>query len=260
MTLKTSLLPCLYKSLMPSLCQLDSRSMILKEKGRAWCGPVAVSNTLVHLAKVYYQTLLPPQGDLSEIEAQVALVEKLADCMNLDESGATPIDVMSGLEKYVVDRGYKIKIEFKGWRDGSIYKKVEDKPNIDWTMQGVIGTSNAILNIGWYETNLEKSEYKRHNGHFVSEAGFLKSPKENFLIIHDPSPISESIPKVINFSQISNGVFLSWKDDEKNESYPNIDATNYLEVNGINIPSRIGDAQISKAVLDGAFVFDVQRK
>lgn len=240
-----SLPPYLYKSTMPNIYQRDRRSKTLKEDGSWWCGPAAISNTLVYLAKRYFQMLVPPTGNMSELEAQAKLIETLATYMKTNDKGGTdPLNLVEGLEKYVRERGYKIKTKWKG------KSKVREEgfPTPSWIMSGTIGTSNAVLNIGGYAFNQRRREYRRLDGHYLTVAGFNSA--NDTLIIHDTARGSTKGIKDCTLGKIDGGNFAKYGDT------PAQPAEEFYKLHGVHLPN----AKMDFAIIDSAVVFDVTKK
>ncbi len=247
----TSLPFYVYKSSMPNICQVDPQIKTLKENGRLWCGPVAASNALFHLAKKHFQMLIPPMGKSSELEAQTKLVEQLVEYMQTNDStGTETADLLMGLEKYIRERGYKARTSWEGWDMGKNCP-IGKPPSISNAMQGLIGTSNTILQIGWYKPTLTKVAYRRVGGHYVNATGFIRKELNNEFIIHDPSPRSKQVPKHCTPNQISDEIVCLLEKSKKT------DASEYNELEGIDINKNKG---ASIAVLDGIGIFKVFRK
>jgi len=240
-----SLPPYLYKSTMPNIYQRDKQSKILRENGSRWCGPAAISNALVYLAKRYFQMLVPPIGNMSELEAQAKLIETLATHMKTnDEGGTDPLNLVEGLEKYVKDRGYKTKVEWKG------KSKVRETnpPTPMWIMRGTVGTSNAVLNIGGYEFNQKRREYKRLDGHYLTVAGF--SSVSSKLVTHDSALGGTKGIKDCNLEKIDNGNFA------KDGNTRTQSVEEFYKLHGVYLP----DAKMDFAIIDGAVIFEVAKK
>lgn len=243
-----SLPPYMYKRSMSNINQMDGRNNVLDKRGKAWCGPVSVSNVLIYLARRHFQMLILPMGSLSKLASQVKLVETLAKYMKTNSRyGTDPIDMMEGLEKYVRERGYKTKIKWKGRFDGGSFHQ-GNKPDVDWIMRGAISTSNTILNIGGYKYNSKKFEYKRGEGHYLTVAGFKANNSE--LIVHDTAIGGSKGKNVCALSEIERGKFAKQYDDCLTRY-----AAGFFKISGIHIPN---DAEI--AIVDGALVFNVFRK
>ncbi len=241
-----------YKSSMPNLCQRDPQSKTLRENGKLWCGPVVASNVLIHLARNHFQTLVPPLGKSSELEGQIKLVEKLVEYMKTsDSTGTTTTDLLRGLEKYIRERGYKILHSWEGWDTDKNHSDTKP-PSVLNAMQGIIGASNTILEVGWYKPDSSNSaKHKRVGGHYVNAAGFIRRKSGNEFIVHDPSPRSKQVPKHCAPVKVSNKATVLLDESKK------IDAREYNELKGIDINK---DKGASVAILDGIGIFKIYRK
>jgi len=162
--------------------------------GVHYCGPCAISNSLVWLGENGYGKLLP-KGD-GRMRIQVELINLLASRKYMDttlEWGTSPAAILLGISKYLKDCGYEYKqLAYQGWR------KVPDQfntgvgtPEPEWIKSGLEGDSAVWLNVGWYRFNRKKKEYIRAGGHWVTLVGFgvdengQEDPR--VVIIHDPA-------------------------------------------------------------------------
>ena len=172
----------------PNFWQLDPRGGFLNG-GRDYCGPVAVSDSLVYLGRHGFPDLLPhSQG----VQAQIDMINLLASphYLGTDPNAATaPASVLRGIEKYVVSRGYQCTtMEYEGWtRMGQREEEfvMADRPNLDWMKKGVLDPHGAVwLIVGWYSQTGD-GQWKRTGGHWVTLVGFdARNP--NALFIHNP--------------------------------------------------------------------------
>lgn len=174
-----------YKRGMPNIFQANPRSRLLREEGEAFCGPASVANPLVWLAKNYFSTLLPPQGNQSEITAKLRLVEELASCMDSNGFGTSEEDLISGLRKYVRDRGFRAEVHWKGLDERDEYH-CGGLTGVEWIMRSMLDDSNIILVVDNYKLKDKTggSKWKKESGHYVSGAGF-RTIKRHFHV-HDP--------------------------------------------------------------------------
>ena len=163
-----------YINEIPDFTQTDVRGNNTGN-GQQYCGPVAVSNSLMWLS--------------DERTDQLELIKKLASKRYMNTSlknGTGTTGVLKGVDKIAKEwfGGYS-KLEYQGWRKHpkkfSTGLKV---PEIEWLVKGISKDAAAWLNVGWYKFNEAKNEYRRIGGHWVSLVGF----DENTLIIHDPAP------------------------------------------------------------------------
>lgn len=247
-----SLPPYLYKA-MPNLCQTDSRSETLREKGLVYCIPVSVSNILIHLAKRHFRFIVEGLGKLNETEAQLKLVEKLGDLMKTSKNGTEYADMEEGLRKYLSERGYKVRFV------SEIYDKQESFTpqtirSASTIAPYVIGTSNALVYVTFAKFIPEFKKYELIEQHGMTLAGFVNNGTNCELIIHDPSPGTERKPSRCQLFPIQDGIFHQWN------GMPSLNANGFNELEGVGIdtPEKIRGA--NKIVLYGVQSFEVYRE
>ncbi|MDZ4263225.1 MAG: DUF4124 domain-containing protein [Pseudomonadota bacterium] len=143
--------------------------------GQQFCGPVAVSNSLVWL-----------EGNKDE-SYQIDLVHKLSSpaYMNTSTLNGTDIfGVTQGVHKYAMERWGKYKtLEYSGWsKSPAQFRSNLKKPTLNWMTSALHRKGAVWLNIGWY--NPEGINYRRAGGHWVTLVGY----EQGKLVIHDPAP------------------------------------------------------------------------
>jgi len=249
----SSLPTYLYKASMPNLCQTDKRADILHTDGLSLCGPVTVSNILIYLAKTHFPSIVPELSELSELEAQFKLIDKLAEYMGTDSDGTSDADLIEGFNKYVTEYGYKTEVFYEGFEGQENFTPdvIGDPAKI---MPFAIGTSNAILSVTFCKVDPETKRYEPiDEWHYVNLAGFsnCRVPK---LIVHDPSPATEREPKECELFKIEDGTLHNW--------YPpnEFDAKGFLELEGIGIHEEDKKKGANKIVLDSILAFKVEQK
>jgi hypothetical protein len=175
----------------------------LPRNGYTYCGPVAVSNSLIWLSRNGYPKLAPP--DCKEPIGQGSLALQLAQYFHTTGGkGTSPTMLLNGINKYVSDRGYKVKsLQYEGWQQHPKAFSVpgEDtaaaSEDIDWIKRGLVGHSAVWLMIGWYKYSPKTDTYSPYAQHWVSLVGCGKDkagkPDPDILIIHDPAPRSGAI-------------------------------------------------------------------
>ncbi|MBI3309608.1 MAG: C39 family peptidase [Candidatus Melainabacteria bacterium] len=171
-----------YKLGMPNICQRNPRRQHLREQGKVFCAPASVANALIWQAKNYCPFLVKPQGKDSEQTTKLKLVEELAKLMDTISNKGTYInDLISGLRKYVRDRGYKVTTKWKGLdhRDEYHCTRLTDPR---WLMESLMHDSNLILDIDI--TRAKSPVSKKPEAHCVTAVGFFEP--NNQLYIHDP--------------------------------------------------------------------------
>ncbi len=177
----------------PDITQTDPKALF-PFGGVHYCGPCAISNSLVWLGENGYEKLLPEKrGDQLHIQAELTKIiasEKYMDTTL--QRGTSPRGILQGVSKYLHDCGYEYsELSYEGWREvPNQFNTGVKKPRLDWIESGLKENSAVWLNVGWYMFSPETREYTRVGGHWVTLAGFGvdKNGKENsnILIIHDP--------------------------------------------------------------------------
>lgn len=171
---------------MPSFWQVDRVHGLLPNRGRAYCGPAAVSNQIMWLDGNGYGDLLP--HDDPGPREQFELVNLLGSpgYMSTNPAGGTgPSGIMRGIERYCRERGYTARMEHQGWR--SQVNTRTRVPGLAWMLEATKGKSNLVLNIGWYTYDAETKTYSRTGGHYVAVAGYEQRENGLWLLIHDPA-------------------------------------------------------------------------
>lgn len=232
---------------MPDFCQANDNYGELPSMGRAYCAPVAASNVLFFLSRSGFQNLIAEDTP----EGQYKLIKLLGskDYMKTsDKTGTEPIDLMKGLEKYVVETGYDVLVLWRGWHKGGNYT-TGDIATPDWVSKKLEESFKAILHIGWYKHDAEKDLYERKSGHFVSVYGIKLLEDGNYEIkFHDPSIRSGIEPKEENCitAVIDSGKLSKW------DKYPERDAIGHYKVSGIKLKEGT-----DTAIIDGTILFKV---
>jgi hypothetical protein len=181
----------------PDFCQTDKQGNF-HDGGRNFCGPVAVSNSLVWLAGQGYPELVDASVDSKK--SQIELIRTLASTdymQTADRDGTGPQRVMEGIYHYVTQRGYEFeRLEFRGWipvpRQYNPDKSRATREAIDEAMAHPRGI--AVVNIGWYTHDRATDTYTRHGGHWMTVTGAGINAEgqgdKEAVLLHDPSPRS----------------------------------------------------------------------
>ena len=237
---------------LPDFCQ-ENPNYVLPGRGKPYCGPTAASNILIYLDKTTSPNIL--DSNSSSDKDQFELIKLLGSEKYMNtmlDGGTEPVDLMRGLETYVKERGYEIKILWKGWQDGDKYF-INSIPGIKWIQENIKDSSNVILQIGWYKYDKEKDYYKRIGGHYVTVAGINNCDEKEIcsLIIHDSSVRSGIKPKdeICSLDYIGSGTLSKW------EEYKERSAIGYHKLNGIKV--REGS---DFGIVDGVVVFKVSSR
>ena len=230
----------------PDICQVPPRAGMLPENGSQYCAPTSVANVLVWLDNNGFPNMVPDADGWTHYNLIAHLGKP--SFMRVGEKGTGPLATMTGLEKYCRERGYEVLIEWQGWRNGGKYAVAS---NLDprWLFEGVVGSSNVVLNIGWYRHHPATDTYERIAGHWVTMVGYdAASESGPHIVVHDPSLRTgrDLRNDYYRLMPIRTGNFAKW---HKYEAGP---ASGWLMLEGIRL-KRGADC----AVLDGAFRFRI---
>jgi hypothetical protein len=226
----------------PDLTQTDP-DLGLPGSGNSYCGPVAVSNSLMWLAQGGYPALAPPGQTLRE--RHLALVQQLSAHRYMATSptmGTGAFGLIEGLERWIVDAGYEVaRLEYQGWRGHPLENATRIKvPQRDWLAAALEAGGAAWLHVGWYRppTRWEPA-YQRHGGHWLTVVG---SNDDGTLTLHDPAPYAGDEPaeERVSLRAIDQGWLLAGSD--------RLRADGHLVLEGGMHVKRDGEV----AIVDGA--------
>ncbi len=230
----------------PALTQTDPVARF-PYGGVHYCGPCAISNSIMWLGENGYPQLLPSaEGRMSK---QVALANNLASEKYMDttlEWGTSPAGVLEGIEKYIRDCGYKAQLTYQGFRKvPHRFQTGVKAPQPDWIEAGLNGDSAVWLNVGWYRYSHARKKFVRQGGHWVTLVGFGVDQNGNedpsILIIHDPADNTcKLVGDYVRPMRINGGKILGGDGAL-------IDAARYFRLTGIKVSRNI-----DTAILDGA--------
>ncbi len=190
----------------PDLCQTDPKGQFAGG-GKNFCGPVAVSNSLMSM----FGRDLDWEGT-----SQYDLVNLLASprFMNTHQARGTGANaLMQGVKTFLDRRDVKdFSIRFQGWRPHwNEFRTGHDRPNLDW-IRATLASGGAVwLNVGWYRTGEDEGEYRRLSGHWVTVVGYGQDAggkhDPDILVIHDPAPRSglETVRHHLVLEQLQSG-------------------------------------------------------
>jgi hypothetical protein len=175
----------------PDLMQ-TSESLHLPFFGDTYCGPVAVTNAFLRLANHGYSRLWAPDSNV--VKSQSKMICALGDYMNTTESGTTAQGLLSGMRKYVLERGYKIKsLTYQGFEwVSNEYSDNTHEIDLRWIKHSLAQPGSVVvLGIGFEKYDREYDRYSSFAHHFVTLVGYGKDKNgnidENILIVHDPA-------------------------------------------------------------------------
>lgn len=175
----------------PHFWQLDPRGGF-QNGGQYYCCPVAVSDSLVYLARHGFPELLPKDKG---VQSQIGLINLMASPRYLGtdpEKGTGPDTVLNGVENYVVGQGYQCStMEYEGWHRLQCRHEefvMGTKTDLDWLKKGVRDPHGVVwLNVGWY-TRAGEDQWKRTGGHWVTMTGFAAADARTLLIDNPSTP------------------------------------------------------------------------
>lgn len=237
----------------PDLTQTDP-DLHVPGGGNSYCGPVAISNSVMWLAAHGYPKLAP--AGATPHEQQLQLVRELGSrhyMATSPYSGTGAFGILPGLERYVKDKGYRVKrLQYEGWRGHALaYDVGVRKPDLRWIAAGLRPGGAAWINVGWYKPGPGGQAYHRHGGHWLTvvDAGHDEhgAPDPSVLVLHDPAPYAGT--KFENTYVRAEPLDHGWLIDGKNA----LPAKGYYKIGGGMHIKRAGD----DAILDGAIVLEL---
>ena len=176
----------------PDLTQTDKEGG-LPNGGKAYCGTVAVSNSLIWLAENGYPNLAPGGNSRKVLQCDLTRLLGTRDYMNTNPTeGTGTVGLTRGVGRYIRKQGYEFsRLEYQGWRKHpKEFGTGISEPKLPWIMKGLVGNSAVWLNIGWYTYDPSTDRYTRVGGHWVTLVGYTttgRNREQPVLIIHDPA-------------------------------------------------------------------------
>jgi hypothetical protein len=175
----------------PDLVQTCAAAKFYKGGG-LYCGPVAVSDSLVWL--IQKQLLSYPY---SSPEDHYALVKTLAQDAYLKtdkHKGTGAYSLTAGLHTFLSERGVdNFVIKHTGWRACKGMFNDEAALTPEWIEENISGNYVQWLNIGWYRR--EKDHLYRVGGHWLTVVGY----RAGKCYALDPSPRNGARKQVHRF-------------------------------------------------------------
>lgn len=184
----------------------NSRKFTKKQKkelefaSNSFCGPTAVSNSMMYLIKNGYPKL-------DHKNSQIEMVKLLGseDYMDAFGGGTNLLDMSKSVKRYIEEKGYKLDgayiehISTPSYHnslknlDYLTYKHSQESLDVEGFKKRVINPKSiCILLWGRYEP--EKKEFHRTGGHYVTLVGYgvdsngnLKTTDDTLYSVHDPS-------------------------------------------------------------------------
>jgi len=241
----------------PDMTQTDPAAK-LPNGGRTYCGPVAVSNSLMWLAENGFENLSPSLQDHGRAHFEIARMLGSKKYMNTNlKIGTGAGGVLGGLARYIEDKGYEYSyLKFQGWRKHPKRFSL-GRPTVDlnWIKGGIQGNSAVWLNVGWYKYSRSTNEYARIGGHWVTLVGYGVDEKGRanpaILIVHDPAPRCGKSPhEYVRMELIDRGRLTG-----KQSGLPRSANCYYKMTGGMHV-KRTADF----GILDGAIVLKMGEK
>jgi len=231
----------------PDLTQTDPE-LGLRGGGNSYCGPVAVSNSLMWLGRARCPGLIP-EGENPK-QQQIELVHRLSSNRYMGtswKSGTGGIGLLRGLHRYLEHHGCAYRrLRYQGWRGHPREFTTGVKvPDLDWIRAGVERGGASWINVGWYQQSDGGRAYRRNGGHWLT----VVAPGRDgaALILHDPAPYAgtDFANEVVRAERIDSGWLI-----EQKAAFP---ARGYHRLTGGMHVKREGEL----AILDGAVVLDL---
>lgn len=157
----------------------------LKYLGGKACAPTSVSNILTYLDTNGFPNMLKAENPQDNDQLKLIKLLGSKEYMGTASYGTNPPTVMSGLEKYVKEKGYKIEIKYRGFEGGK-YLTDKEPPSPKWLKEELDKGFHAVMRFGYYYPDNKKKELLvRWGGHYVT---VVECKNENEVYIHDPYP------------------------------------------------------------------------
>lgn len=202
----------------PNLSQLD----LMPRYREFYCAPVSAANILVSKAENGFPNLnrLNPTALIQDLGRYF----KTGICYD-ENAGTTSQNLISGLEKYVTDKGYGINISYSEIRPVNSKYKQNLMLDLSTLTSDLQAKKGVILNIGFYRKNTHNGQtrYERLQGHFISAHRFDQGAG---LLICDPYLKGDNT-KYINLSKINEGVLIH---DRGKEAILTSSANSFYEI------------------------------
>ena len=191
----------------PDLTQTDPKGKFAGN-GKNFCGPVAVSNSLMAF---FGEDLRWEEVTHYDVVNQLASMPYMNTHL---EKGTNVRQLMRGVERYLGERGEKnYYLKFQGWRrHESRHRTGANNPSLVWIKRLLAGGGAVWINVGWYAKTEEEGEFRRLGGHWVTAVGYGQdaegTPDASYLLIHDPAPRAGVAPgrQFVKMSRMNSGV------------------------------------------------------
>ena len=232
---------------MPDFCQGDTRYGSLPRSGASYCGPAALSNSLMWLDEKGFPKLVPDQADSRKKQFELIRLLGTEKYLKTDPvAGTMPKNLAYGIERYVKDAGYQGKVETMNWR--SRVRRIGRVMNRDWVVQSLQDGGHVLLNIGWC---LDRGDhYYRAGGHFVTVTDVKGTATKPVFLVHDPAKRDGLEKRTIECRFVP----LPMDKQLKLKSGTSIATKGFYELRGVRVKKGH-----DLAIIDGALVFKLSR-
>lgn len=175
----------------PDYYQQDTAYGGFNDGGRVFCGPTAISNSLMWLTENGYPKLADTTSDRKKAQHDMIALLASSNYMNLGSGGVGPWGVCDGIKAYFETSNVKYKsLEYQGHRSiADEYYTGIKIPSMEWIKKGLMKKGSVWFNFGWYTYNEATDTYTRNGGHWMTMAGYGFDGISNdsmCLIVHDP--------------------------------------------------------------------------
>ena len=189
----------------PDYYQNDTAFGGFPDGGQMYCGPVAVSNSLMHIFS--NGLLLDTLPDLQFKKNQHALISKIASSryIGTGPQGTSPTDICKGVEKFLSEENYSgATLSYCGWRPVPAKYHKNSSPDFTFAKKILFKTGTAVwLNFGWYSYHSDRNQYFRKGGHWVTLISYLHSDTP-IIVVHDPAT-SKAGNDTITLTRLTDG-------------------------------------------------------
>lgn len=251
----------------PDYLQTDPAYGGLPGGGRMYCGPVAVSNSLMWLDDNGYDSLAPNTNDSRKDQFDLICLLGSSDYMNTSLMNGTGVNsLLNGVDRFIQDKGYQyVRLQYQGWRyHNPRFSTGVDVPNLEWIKQGIRGNSSAWLNYGKYTYDAVSDEYTRTGGHWVTLVGYgydssLANP--TYLVIHDPAwGDGSSITNLyLLLEEIDSGTLVGNYTGLPRSAigFCRVTTSTYVGANNADLDMHIASENADFRILDGVVVMEM---
>lgn len=197
----------------PDYYQRSSEFGKLPDNGAAYCGPVSISNSFVHLARQGFDNIISVLCDSDKEQHELIKLLGSSRYINTGKEGSSPQAMCDGVSRFLQDRGYdSARLEYYGWRQvSSKFNTGISVPDLNIVKAAIVNGYPVWLNIGWYRYSKKGNKFRRCGGHWVTLTGygFNKGKlSENTLIVNDPDSRYKG-NEYIDLERIKSGVLTN---------------------------------------------------